>query len=176
MAKEKDVVRVCAVTWRHWVALLAKREPDKDMPLGFNIEVTLFREARRVASYSFLPRRLYQGAWTHYPVSGRVRSYDYHAGCLPKRESESAHLFILATEELGRYLLDGGSVREWVEKPEPPDEASTVPGRRRKPEEIVIGTGPEVFIMWSESYFMKGRKAPSTWVTLKFQDRQSASA
>jgi hypothetical protein len=152
------------------MAELTKREPDKDMPLGFNIEVTLFRDGQRVASYSFLPSRL---GSTRFPVNGPVRSYDIHARGLPKGEAESIGMFIRATEELCRYLLDGGTVGEWFW--EPSSDASKVPGRRRKPEWVEINAGQDFFLTRSESYFTKGRNAPSSWVTTQFQDGQSAS-
>ena len=160
------MVNVCAVSCGRWAVKLTKREPDKDMPHGFNIEVTLFRDGQQVASTCYRPGQPRNGGWT-YPLCHFARSYDIYAASLPKRESEKIGMFIRATEELGRYLLDGGTLQDWVWGPEPSSDASKVLRRRRKLEWIEIIAGRETYLMLSERYFIKGRNAPTSWITIK---------
>ena len=141
------VETLCQAGADRWSALLTKHEPAGDMPRGFNVQVTIFRDSQCRVSYSFRALKDERDGCTKIVIDTLMRPLpDVLACSVAKREAELVRLFVSAIQDLSRHLLEGGSVQDWVRKGGLPGGERKAPRswRRRRP--LVFCTEKEVFI------------------------------
>lgn len=141
------VETLCQARADRWSALLTKQEPAGDMPRGFNVQVTIFRDSQRLISYSFCALKDERDGCTKIVNDTPVRSMPDFLACSPsKREAELVHLFVSEIQDLSRHLLDGGSVKDWFRKGGLPGGERKAPRSWRQRRPLVFQTEKEMFI------------------------------
>jgi hypothetical protein len=141
------VETLCQAGADRWSALLTKLEPAGDMPRGFNVQVTIFRDSQCCVSYSFRSLKDERDGCTKIVIDTPMRPLpDVLASSPSKREAELVWLFVSEIQDLSRHLLDGGSVKDWFRKCTLPGGERKAPRNWRQRRPLVFCTEKEMFI------------------------------